>query len=108
MLKFDVERVKFLSINIDIKTFDRLIRTHKKQGYKINGVPEIQTPLHYKEKLEQEHEFIRLKCHLYYLDFKVREWKAGEHTITIFFGELIDCNKGSAINRKNNYKKRGR
>lgn len=106
MLKYDVVKAKFLTINIDVKTFDRLIRITKKQGY--TGIPSLEQPLHLKEKLEESNEFVRVKCHLYYLDFKVVQWVANEHTVTIVFGELIDCNKGSAINRKNNYKKKGR
>ena len=106
MLKYDVEKVKFISINIDVKTFDRLIRITKKQGY--TGVPSISTPIHLKEQLQEPNEFIRIKCHLYYLDFKVIEWKEQNNVIVIFFGELVDCNKGSMINRKVVYKKKGR
>jgi hypothetical protein len=130
MVKYDVEPVKFLSINIDVKTFDRLIRIKKGRGY--SGVPSLVIPNHYHQKLIEENEFVRLKCHRYYLDFKILEWEEKNNNnfsefiklrekrnqyyfdfsnttvILISFGDLLDCNRGSEINRKNMYQKRRR
>lgn len=105
MLKYDVAPFKHLSINIDVKTFNRIMATAKKRGL-YNGDPSLKVNISYWPRLSEPNEFIRLKCHLFYMDFKMISYIEIKGMIEITFGELIDYNHASELNRKNNYKKK--
>mgnify|MGYP001560162812 CR=1 FL=1 len=86
-----VERVKFLPINVDYKTYNRIIRVTTRDDGGASDL--IVSKDLYLEKLFEKNEFIRLKCDKYYADIKVKTWFMEDQTIVISFGALIDYSK---------------
>ncbi len=90
-----VTPVRYISIDIDVKTYNRVIRFITVG----EGKSDIKVNKFFIKRLEQPNEFIRLKCGEYYMDIKLKSFKPINNIIIICFGELIDCNKGSYIHK---------
>lgn len=80
-----VERVKFISLTINEKTFDSILK-QKVPNILVENTPE------WIDKLQQPNEFIRFKQDDFYMDLRIIKilYKT---PISIFIGEILDCNK---------------
>lgn len=82
-----VERVKFISLTINEKTFDSILK-HKIPNILVENTPE------WREKCQQPNEFIRFKQDEFYMDLRIVKISYKD-PISIYIGEILDCNKVS-------------
>lgn len=93
-----VEKVKFLQIEVNHKTYNRIIRVSTRgDGGTSDLIVEKEV---YLKKLFEKNEFIRLRCEGHYADLKIHVWKAEDSTIVISFGDLIDYSKAVIFKNK--------
>lgn len=93
-----VEKVKFLQIEVNHKTYNRIVRvTTRNDGGTSDLIVEKEQ---YLEKLFERFEFVRIKCDEHYADIKVSTWKMEDQTIVISFGVLIDYSKAVIFKNK--------
>ena len=85
--------VKYLSIELDIKQFNsviRFIRCQEGAGtsvkIKLDKFKEIYCP-------KASYEFVRLKNGEYYVDIKLVKISCQIDVVTLFFGKVIDYNR---------------
>lgn len=88
-----IERVKYLSIELDIKQFNsvtRFIRCQEGAGtcvrIKLEKFKEIYS-------LKVFYEFVRLKNGEYYVDIKLIKITCQVDVVTLIFGKAIDYNR---------------
>jgi hypothetical protein len=92
-----IQKVRYVSIQIDVKTYNRIVRVEK---VKDGGTSDIQVSKWFLKRLNQDNDFVRLKCDKYYIDIKLKKFILIENLITISFGDIIDSNNTSRIIEK--------
>lgn len=85
-----MEKAKFLTLNIDAKAYNRIIRVTKKGD---GGTSDLHISVSFFKQITEPLDFIRLKCQGCYADFKLNKWRKNDKEIIISFGDLIDHNK---------------
>lgn len=86
-----VEKVKFIQIDVDYKTYNRIVRvTTRNDGGTSDLIVEKKV---YLERLWEKNEFLRLRCGEHYADLNIKSWLMEGQTIVIHFGNLIDYSK---------------
>jgi len=91
--------VVHLAIIVDNKTFHKFARTANKSltpKHSLTLTNEINI---YIEKLNLPNEFVRLKCHDYYIDMTIKDILIKEKQIIIQFTKIIDYNTTKYIQR---------
>jgi len=92
---FYVEKVKYLTVFIDVKTYNRIVRVVTVND---GGTSDIEVSKWFLKRLEQENDFARLKCDKYYIDIHIKSFKLKDTgAINICFGSVIDSNNLSRI-----------
>jgi len=85
-----VERVKFLQIDVDYKTYNRIVRvTTRNDG----GTSDLIISIDFRKQLFEPNEFLRLRCGEHYADLKISKFEEESKTIVVHFGTLIDHSK---------------
>lgn len=92
-----IQKVKYVSIQIDVKTYNRIVRV---ETVKDGGTSDIQINKWFLKRLNQNNDFVRLKCMEYYIDIKLKKFILKDNQITLSFGEIIDSNNTSRIIEK--------
>lgn len=92
-----ITKVKYISIQIDVKTYNRIVRVEK---VKDGGTSDLTINKWFLKRLNQHNDFVRLKCMEYYIDIKLKKFIFKDNQITISFGEIIDSNNTSRIIEK--------
>ncbi len=97
----NITPIIYISIDIDIKTYNRIIR------FITIGVgkSDIKVSKFFDKSLQRPNEFARLKCGKYYMDVKIKNFAPINNVIIITFYNLIDTNKRTVIDRYSRYKK---
>jgi len=89
-----IQKVRYVSIEIDVKTYNRIVRVHKVND---GGTSDIQVSKWFLKRLNQDNDFVRLKCDKYYIDIKLKKFILIDKLITLSFGDIIDSNNTSRI-----------
>lgn len=92
-----IQKVKYVSVQIDVKTYNRIVRVEK---VKDGGTSDIVISRWFLKRLNQDNDFVRLKCDEYYIDIKLKKFILINNQITLSFGEIIDSNNTSRIIEK--------
>lgn len=92
-----IQKVKYISIQIDVKTYNRIVRVSTVND---GGTSDIQVSKWFLKRLNQDNDFVRLKCEQYYIDIKLKKFAQIENFIKLSFGEIIDSNNTSRIIEK--------
>lgn len=92
-----IQKVRYVSIQIDVKTYNRIVRVEK---VKDGGTSDIQINKWFLKRLNQDNDFVRLKCDEYYIDIKIKKFVLINNQITLSFGDIIDSNNTSRIIEK--------
>ncbi len=91
-----IKPVKFLKIEIDQRTYNRIIRFVTKS---VGGTSDLYFMCDksiadkFKQRLNEPNEFIRLKHADYYIDLTIDKFKITNFHITISFGKALDFNR---------------
>lgn len=104
-----IQKSRFININIDIKTYNRVVRVMTVGD---GGTSDIEINKWFLKRLEQDNEFVRLKCLEYYIDVKIHSFKEIDkkiksdtgtritRVIIVSLGDIIDSNNLSRIIQK--------
>ncbi|MES3018154.1 MAG: hypothetical protein V4721_10255 [Bacteroidota bacterium] len=89
-----IQPVRYLSVEIDIKTYNRVARVSTVGD---GGTSDIEVNKWFLKRLNQNNEFVRLRCDKYYIDITIASFKLSGSIITISLGKIIDSNNLSRI-----------
>ena len=91
-----IRPVKFIKIEIDQRTYNRIIRFVTKS---VGGTSDLyfmcdkQIASKFKKRLSEPNEFIRLVHEDYYIDLTMEKFTIKNYYITISFGKALDFNR---------------
>lgn len=91
-----VHQIKFISVPVDAKTYNRLMRASGVGTTKFQvttPILKVKSTGPFKAQLKEENEFLRIKCKEYYADFTIVKTIPNNLTISIILGTLIDSNR---------------
>lgn len=91
--------VKYLAIEIDSRTFNRIIRFIVKS---VGGNSDLKMSIEEFNKVyvpDTDYEFVRLKHEDYYIDIKLSKLSPCLDFVTLSFGPVIDYNRTHFISK---------
>lgn len=99
-----IERAKFLQVDVDVKTYNRILRVIERlnAGTFSGGTSDLVLPSPYLDKLMSGNDFLRIKCMEYYADLKISTWRSRGEFVVVSFSGLIDYNRFVILGDKKN------
>ena len=82
--------VKYLSIDIDVKTYNRIIRFYVHNEESNIGISDLVISTDYWDQVCRPNEFVRIKCNEHYADLTLLGFRKNDKMIVLKFDKLID------------------